>query len=92
MEMSDKTGPHLTLIDCKPQRHWFWNEDSSLKILVFALQQRIKAKLQELPCPFEPEDAQGACSSTCHDILLGDWENLMFRETIAPQNISVGET
>ena len=100
VEMSDKTGPHLTLIDCKPQRplwipkseNWFWNEDSSLKILVFALQQRIKAKLQELPCPFEPEDAQGACSSTCHDILLGDWENLMFCETIAPQNISVGET
>ena len=68
VEMSDKTGPHLTLIDCKPQRplwipkseNWFWNEDSSLKILVFALQQRIKAKLQELPCPFEPEDAQGA--------------------------------
>ena len=50
VEMSDKTGPHLTLIDCKPQRplwipkseNWFSNEDSSLKILVFALHHRIK--------------------------------------------------
>ena len=63
VEMSDKTGPHLTLIDCKPQRplwipksqNWFWNESSSLKISVFPLHhiKKVIVILQELPCPFE---------------------------------------